>query len=255
MSDYSIGEAAAILNVTTRTLRHWDTIGLLCPQWRSLSGDYRIYTDDDLAKGFQILVYREAGLSLKKVSAILNDSVDRHQSLVEQRRILKEKIATLHRMVRAVDVLMKEDRTMQKDIARNLFGPEWEGWQQEAESRWGETQDWEQSQKVIAEMDHADVEAAQAEHARFCSALRRAYERGIDSGSEEAAELVALHAATIQRWYDVTLSKQILLSKLYVCDAKFHAMYGGKEVVEFFHQLVSDYAKAQGLDPEQATWE
>nr|WP_232515827.1 hypothetical protein [Corynebacterium pseudotuberculosis] len=34
------------------------------PQWRNHS-DYRLYTEEDLTKAFTILVYREAGLSLK----------------------------------------------------------------------------------------------------------------------------------------------------------------------------------------------
>ena len=35
-NEYSIGEVAALLKVTTRTLRHWDGIGLLSPQWRTV---------------------------------------------------------------------------------------------------------------------------------------------------------------------------------------------------------------------------
>ena len=63
MSHHHIGEAAEILHVTTRTLRHWDRIGLLVPARRAWS-DHRLYTDDDLERALQILVYRAAGLPL-----------------------------------------------------------------------------------------------------------------------------------------------------------------------------------------------
>ena len=62
-NEYSIGEAAALLKVTTRTLRHWDGIGLLSPQWRTV-GDHRLYTEDDLQRGMDIVIYRSVGIEL-----------------------------------------------------------------------------------------------------------------------------------------------------------------------------------------------
>ena len=56
LSEYSISEAAAKLGVTTRTLRYWDSIGLLSPQWRTYS-DYRIYTEADIRRALKVLVH------------------------------------------------------------------------------------------------------------------------------------------------------------------------------------------------------
>lgn len=56
VSEYSISEAAAKLGVTTRTLRYWDSIGLLSPQWRTYS-DYRIYTEADIRRALKVLVH------------------------------------------------------------------------------------------------------------------------------------------------------------------------------------------------------
>ena len=44
-----VGDTAARLGVTVRTLHHWDEIGLACPAARSPAG-YRLYTDDDLER-------------------------------------------------------------------------------------------------------------------------------------------------------------------------------------------------------------
>lgn len=60
VSEYSISEAAARLDVTTRTLRYWDRIGLLSPQWRTYS-DYRIYTEADIGRALKVLVHVAAG--------------------------------------------------------------------------------------------------------------------------------------------------------------------------------------------------
>ncbi|QNQ89582.1 MerR family transcriptional regulator [Corynebacterium poyangense] len=255
MSDYSIGEAAEILGVTTRTLRHWDQVELLSPLWRSTHGDYRIYTDRDLEKGFQILIYREVGMPLKEIKAILNKPESRYQSLSAQRRTLQKKITALHRMVRAVDDLLKEDYTLSKDSLQEVFGPDWEGWQHEAENRWGETKEWAQSQESLSHMSKDDLESAQAEHERFCAALKNAFGKEVLAGSPEARELIDLHATTIQRWYDVDLEKQVLLSRLYVHDERFHSTYGRRELVEYFQRLVAEEARLRGCDPENATWE
>lgn len=56
VSEYSISEAAAKLDVTTRTLRYWNSIGLFSPQWRTYS-DYRIYTEADIRRALKVLVH------------------------------------------------------------------------------------------------------------------------------------------------------------------------------------------------------
>lgn len=51
-AEYTIGEVAGMLGVTTKTLRHWEARGLLDP-WRT-AADYRVYTDDDIERGAAI---------------------------------------------------------------------------------------------------------------------------------------------------------------------------------------------------------
>ncbi|WFR67523.1 MerR family transcriptional regulator [Curtobacterium flaccumfaciens] len=58
--DLTVGQAAARLGVTVRTLHHWDEIALAQPSSRSAAG-YRLYTEGDLERLRRIVVYREAG--------------------------------------------------------------------------------------------------------------------------------------------------------------------------------------------------
>lgn len=51
-----VGETAAQLGLTVRTLHHWDEIGLARPAARSAAG-YRLYTDADLERLRRIVVY------------------------------------------------------------------------------------------------------------------------------------------------------------------------------------------------------
>ncbi len=62
----TIGQAAARLQVTARTLRHWEQIGLAPAPGRSRAG-YRRYREADLERLQRIVVYRELGLSLEQI--------------------------------------------------------------------------------------------------------------------------------------------------------------------------------------------
>lgn len=87
MTDRTIGEAAELLGVTTRTLRHWDSIGLLQPSWRTTT-DYRLYTEDDVERALQILIYRAAGIGLKDIAEVLDQPDSANQHLRRQRELL-----------------------------------------------------------------------------------------------------------------------------------------------------------------------
>ena len=47
-SYYSIGKVSALCNVPIKTLRYYDTIGLLVPDYRKDESNYRYYTQDQL---------------------------------------------------------------------------------------------------------------------------------------------------------------------------------------------------------------
>ena len=57
----TVHEVCALTGLTERTLRYYDTIGLLKPSVRTQAG-YRLYGDEDLVTLRHILMYREPGL-------------------------------------------------------------------------------------------------------------------------------------------------------------------------------------------------
>ncbi len=69
--EYTILKLSKIANVSTRTLRYYDEIGLLKPVRISSSG-YRIYGKAEVDKLQQILFYRELGVPLENISEIVN---------------------------------------------------------------------------------------------------------------------------------------------------------------------------------------
>lgn len=67
-----IGELARRSGVSTRMLRHYDSLGLVRPTGRT-SGGYREYSDEDVRRLFQVESLRSLGLSLRQITQALQD--------------------------------------------------------------------------------------------------------------------------------------------------------------------------------------
>lgn len=243
MTDYSIGEAAEILNVTTRTLRHWDQVGLLVPGWRTWA-DHRLYTDADMERALQILVYREAGLRLGEIGELIDAPGTAAEKLRRQRGVLVDKIGQLHRMIRAVDELLQEGKDMDINDKISHF--------EEARRRWGDTPEWAQSQEASANMGADEVAEVRRGQEEFVDRLVDAAEGGVAPGSAEAAELVAAHRESISGWYEVTMSRQVILARMYVGDERFDAAYRGQS--RYLLALVEGQARREGVDLDDVQW-
>lgn len=86
---YQIGLFSQINHITTRTLRHYDEIGLLKPGQVDAMTGYRYYTSDQLTRINQILALRQLGIGLQDIKEIL----DRPETLDMVLRIKEREIA------------------------------------------------------------------------------------------------------------------------------------------------------------------
>ncbi len=92
------------------TLHHWEAVGLLVPSGRTASG-YRQYDDGDLDRLHRVLVYRELGLPLDQVRALLDGEADPLTTLRLQHSLLTSRIDRLQQLAAAVARAV-EARTM-----------------------------------------------------------------------------------------------------------------------------------------------
>ena len=249
MSDYTIGESADILKVTTRTLRHWDSIGLLRPSWRT-HADHRLYTDADLARGAQILIYRGAGMALADIAEVLAEPASAREHLKRQKRLIDEKITQLRRMTATIDELLEKNMNTENTV--NAFGEDWPGYAEEAKARWGVTPEWEESQRRAQDFTQEDWEIFRRRQAEFIDALADAAAREVAPGTAEAGALVEKHRETIGGFYQVTRDRQVILARMYADDERFDATYRGNGA--YLKELIDAQARAEGIDPENATW-
>lgn len=78
-TEWSIGELADQAGVTVRALRHYDHIGLLVPDDRSLGG-HRRYSADSVERLYRIVALRALGFGLAEIAAMLGAE---HGQLIE----------------------------------------------------------------------------------------------------------------------------------------------------------------------------
>lgn len=69
---YQIGLFSKINHITTKTLRHYDEIGLLKPNHVDYLTGYRYYTSEQLPKIHQILALKQLGLSLNEIKTVMD---------------------------------------------------------------------------------------------------------------------------------------------------------------------------------------
>jgi DNA-binding transcriptional MerR regulator len=225
----SVGRVSGLAGITVRTLHHYDEIGLLTPGERTSAG-YRRYTDDDLIRLQQILLYRELGFPLDEIAVILDDPhVDELTQLRRQHELLTRKSERLREVIAAVERAMQARSlgialTPQERL--ELFGDfRPEDHEAEVERRWGGTEAYEESRRV-ASYTRADWAELQAEAAAIVEGLVAALKAGLPPGGEQAMDLAERHRLHIDRWFytcDHELHRR--LGELYVSDPRFTATY------------------------------
>jgi DNA-binding transcriptional MerR regulator len=72
---FTVTKLARRCGVSRKALLYYESIGLMSPPQRS-SGNYRCYGDADFKRLLQIRAYRDAGLKLEDIRALLNASSD-----------------------------------------------------------------------------------------------------------------------------------------------------------------------------------
>jgi len=259
--ELTVGQVAGLVGVSVRTLHHWDEIGLVVPSARSWAG-YRLYGPDDVARIHRVLVYRETGMPLAEVARVLDDpDVDATAHLARQRDLLQARIAHLTRMLRAVDTMMErnsmgENLTPQQQA--EILGAEWDpAWQEEAEERWGDSDEWAQAAARKAAMTRQDWARVAEETEALETDLANAMREGVVPGSERANALAERHRASIDRWFDTTYAKQVLIARGYVANSRFTAYYDKREsgLAAWIKEIIDANAAAHGVDPANAVWQ
>ena len=80
-----IGDVAARTELSLRSLRHWDEVGLLRPSGRT-EGGFRLYTEADVEKILVIRRMKPLGFTLDQMSAAMRDIETLRDASTESQR-------------------------------------------------------------------------------------------------------------------------------------------------------------------------
>lgn len=95
-TEYSISYVSRVAGISSRTLRHYDHIGLLVPDHVALNG-YRFYTQNQLIRLQRILLLRDMGLKLEHIAEILEEQRDEREALANHIQQLQVQRRTIDR--------------------------------------------------------------------------------------------------------------------------------------------------------------
>ena len=246
MQEWPIRDVARATGLTSRTLRHYEQIGLLHPS-RVASNGYRFYGETELSRLYKILSLRALELPLATIQIALDDdesleeTIQSHLSLLEERRDRTiQQIAVVQQTLHAVR--KGQDMTI-NEVFAGVDQSQYEG---EVRQRWGDDA-WERSAKRREGMNEAQRNADDAKSLDVNAALRSAAESGIAADSESFQALVADHYAWVTDYWGGRKPDRdayIGLSELYVMDVRFAATYGGQANAEIIRAAMRTWIEA-----------
>lgn len=112
---YKTGQFAKLANVSERTIRYYDKIGLLKPSFVMGNG-YRQYSDLDLLKLQKILSLKHLGFSIEEIFPMVMDNTNLKESFELQIDLIEDKISHLQSLK---DALKRASQT--PDLSWNMI--------------------------------------------------------------------------------------------------------------------------------------
>jgi len=252
---WSIAEVAVMSRVTSRTLRHYDEIGLLKPAFHGANG-YRYYEDDQLLRLQQILVLRELGVGLAEIATALDAEPDivsalrrHHARLLSEGERLRRLAATVARTIADLDRTPAGGADMARtkiNRPENLFeGFDPSDHEAEAAERWPEQ--YEQSRAVAAGFTPEQMEHEQREMTARMVRMAELMVAGVPAGEPPVQEEVDWHFRSVARFWTPGAAAFTQLGQMYVDDERFRANYEAiaEGLAQYQRDAMAAYAQAR----------
>ncbi len=240
----TVHEVSELAGVSVRTLHHYDRIGLLKPTARSQAG-YRLYSQDDLARLQNILLFRELEFPLKDIRSIV-DSPD-----FDQDRALEQQIELLELRRERIDELIETAKAMRKKgegtMSFDAFDTsKMDEYAAKAKASWGNTPEW-------AEYERKGAGRSAREQAALGDALMSLFKpfgemaaAKTDPASAEAqAQARAIQDFITEHYYACTDDVLLQLGRAYGAGGDFTRNIdeaAGAGAAEFASKAIKAYA-------------
>lgn len=250
--EWTIQELALRAGITSRTLRHYDHVGLLAPSRVGANG-YRYYGPAAVARLQRILLMRRLGMGLPAIAEVLADEVDTCDGLRAHIAALEGERDRVDRQIRSVRhtlEALEAGAEPQMDLMLAGFN---DHYKDDVIARWGErafrvSNDWWHGKTL--DQQRAWKKAAEDLVAAWVTAVRA----GVSPMSEQAQALAARHVEWLSRipgtpTADGDRERSIQMVKgigdMYVDDPRFTGMYGDATAARFVRDALREYARTR----------
>jgi DNA-binding transcriptional MerR regulator len=249
---WSIADVARMSGVTSRTLRHYDEIGLLPPAW-SASNGHRYYERPQLLRLQQILLMRELDVGLREIRAVLDSRADRATILREHHARLRTERDRLDTLVRTIartlaDLEQNEENAMTSgNRPENLF----EGFrpdpamEAEVRERWPE--EYAQSRQAVDALSPETAEQWQREATARMIRLADLMTAGTPFDAPPVQTEIAAHYEDVCHFWTPNADAYKTLATTYVDDPRFRADFDrvAPGLAEYTRAAMVAYAEAR----------
>jgi DNA-binding transcriptional MerR regulator len=249
MNTYTVSQVSRMAHVTVRTLHHYDEIGLLTPSQRSQSG-YRQYTDADLQRLQQILLFKQLGFALDAIQSLIDEpAASRKAALLAQRATLQGELTRTHAVIRAIETaltVLEETGDMSNEKIFDGFDEfDHAQYADEAKERWGETDAYKESARRAKRYSKEDWQRMKAEMDAVHNGMAALMRAGKATNDPEVTALAEKHRLHIDRWfYPCNHQMHQALGDMYIADPRFTATY--ENISPGLAQFMRDAIAANG---------
>jgi MerR family transcriptional regulator, thiopeptide resistance regulator len=247
--EWTIQQVAASAGVTSRTLRHYDAIGLLPPSRIGTNG-YRYYDVDAVARLQRILLLRDTGLSLPVIADVLDREKDEETALRDHIELLEAERDRLDKRITAVRHTLEARRSGTGASLKLMLDGFNDRYRDEVIARWGQrafddSNAWWHGKSV------PEQAAWKHDTDELVDAWVAAWRDGVSPSSERAQELAARHVEWLRAIPGTPLaegdrerSAQMVrgLGRMYAEDPCFAATYAGADGAAFVRDSLREYA-------------
>ncbi len=247
MKKYTVKQLAKLVDVSVRTLHHYDEVDLLKPAFVGENG-YRYYEHDQLLKLVQILFYRELEFSLEEIKRIVDDAdFDMGDALEKQKKMLELKNKRTKRLIKTIDQIiesMKGGENMNTtQVSTSFDKSEMDKYKDEVKQRWGHTEAYRQSMERTKKWSKEDFEKIKKEGMEITVAISELMD--LEVSDARVQELIEKHHVHIGRFYDCSKEMYRGLGEMYFADPRFAKFYEDVKpgLAEFMSRAIGRYCE------------
>ncbi len=244
---WTIQEVAKSAGTTSRTLRHYDEIGLLKPTSVGDNG-YRQYDSSALIRLQRILALRDLGMSLAQIQLVLDRGLTEIEALEDLESQLVQESSRLQRQIASVRRTLSAIQKGESPMAENMFdGFEHEQYKEEVEQKWGQ-EAWKNSSDWWTSLGEEGQKAYQVRLTDMLNRWKQAYADGKTADSETAQSLAEEQVEWLKQTPgphttgECPLDTYVRnLGEMYVNDPRFAENYGGVEGASLVRDALNIY--------------